>query len=61
MVIFFNRGTEKEESIQTRLHNARVEIDFSKTPGFFDIVLVNDNLDKTYNALKDFIFNGVKS
>jgi len=54
------RGTEKEESIQTRLTNAKGEIDFSKTPEFFDLVLVNDNLEKCYQTLKNFVF-GVQS
>lgn len=37
------RGTENEHKIQVRLQNARGEIEFSKTPGFFDIVLVADD------------------
>jgi guanylate kinase len=45
------RGTEKEEQIQTRVRNAQKEVDFGLEPGNFDVVLVNDNLDKAYSAL----------
>jgi len=37
------RGTEKEEKIQVRLKNAITEVEFSKTEGFFDLVLVADD------------------
>mmetsp|Transcript_29976 Transcript_29976/g.48433 ORF Transcript_29976/g.48433 Transcript_29976/m.48433 type:complete len:264 (+) Transcript_29976:76-867(+) len=49
------RGTETEEKIQTRLHNAQSEMQFAHTPGFFDLVIVNDDLDKAYEELKQFI------
>merc|ERR1711966_9885 len=37
------RGTETEEKIQVRLNNARGEVKFAETPGFFDLVLVADH------------------
>jgi len=54
------RNTESEESIQRRLHNAKGELEFTKKQGFFDIVLVNDNLEATYDKLKEFIFSSSK-
>ena len=49
------RGTETEESVQNRLKSAQAEIEFAKTPGVFDLVIVNDNLDVAYGQLRDFI------
>lgn len=36
------RGTEKEESIQKRLQQAKVELAYSKVPGVHDRIIVND-------------------
>ena len=49
------RGSETEESILARLKSAVKEIEFSKQPGVFDGVIINDNLDKAYEQLKGFI------
>ena len=46
------RGTETEEKIQTRLKNARTEMAYQDKPGFFDCVIVNDDLDAAYGTLK---------
>ncbi|TQN74619.1 Guanylate kinase, partial [Colletotrichum shisoi] len=46
------RGTEKEESIQKRLAQAKLELEFSKTPGVHDLVIVNDDLEKAYTTLE---------
>ncbi len=51
------RNTESEESIQKRINNARGEMEFSQKPGFFDLVLVNDDLDETYLRLKEWLFS----
>ena len=45
------RGTEKEEDIQIRLANAAEELEYGMKEGNFDKVLVNDNLDKTFEQL----------
>jgi guanylate kinase len=44
------RGTDPEESIQRRLENARKEMDARFD---FDLILVNDSLEKTYKTLKE--------
>jgi len=54
------RNTESEESIQRRLRNALGELEYTKKPGFFDIVMVNDNLEVAYEKLKEFIFGASK-
>jgi len=50
------RGTETEETIAVRMNTAKREMEFVKKEGFFDVVIVNDDLDKTYDELKKWIF-----
>jgi guanylate kinase len=50
------RGTEKEESIQKRLTQAKVELEYAKVPGIHDRVIVNDDLEKAYKELEEFVF-----
>jgi guanylate kinase len=45
------RGTETEDRIARRLAGAKAELDKSAEPGFFDQVIVNDDLDGAYAAL----------
>eukprot|EP00850_Spirogloea_muscicola_P016538 SM000135S26982 [mRNA] locus=s135:38563:48888:+ [translate_table: standard] len=46
------RGTETEVQIQKRLGNAKAEIEKGKDPSLFQHVLVNDELESTYDKLK---------
>jgi guanylate kinase len=50
------RGTETEESVQKRLTQAKRELEYSKTPGVHDIIIVNDDLETAYKQLDDFIY-----
>ncbi|XP_057547639.1 guanylate kinase 2-like [Amaranthus tricolor] len=50
-----SRGTETEEQIQKRLRNAKGELEQGRTPGLFDHMLVNDNLDACYQTLKNHL------
>jgi len=54
------RGTETTESLARRLNAAGAEMEYSKTPGAFDAVIVNDNLDKAYETLRNLISEDVK-
>jgi guanylate kinase len=45
------RGTETEDRIARRLAGARAELSKAEEPGFFDEVIVNDDLDAAYAAL----------
>ncbi|XP_056149955.1 guanylate kinase isoform X2 [Lampris incognitus] len=47
-----DRKTESEESLLKRLHAAQVDMEISKEPGLFDVVIVNDNLEDAYEQLK---------
>lgn len=45
------RGTESELQIQTRLANAAEEIAYGTKDGNFDFVLINDNLEESFQRL----------
>ncbi|KAF4800222.1 Guanylate kinase [Turdus rufiventris] len=50
-----DRKTETEESLQKRLTAARVDLELSKEPGLFDLVIINDDLEKAYSELKEVL------
>ncbi|KAM7409841.1 hypothetical protein PAMA_001373 [Pampus argenteus] len=50
-----DRQTETEESLQKRLEAARIDMELSKEPGVFDIVIINDDLEMAYKELKDIL------
>jgi len=50
-----NRGTEKEEDIQKRLAQAKVELEYADTPGVHDKIIVNDDFEKAYAELEEFV------
>lgn len=49
------RGTETEEKVRVRLENAKTEMDFGATPGNFDAIIVNDDLELAVGELVDKI------
>lgn len=50
------RGTEKEESVLKRLEQAKKELEYSKTPGVHDRIIVNSELDKAYKEFEEFVY-----
>ncbi|KAJ8408219.1 hypothetical protein AAFF_G00264470 [Aldrovandia affinis] len=54
-----DRQTESEESLQKRLDAARTDMELSKEPGIFDVVIVNDNLEEAYGKLKDVLIEEI--
>ncbi|KAF9321583.1 hypothetical protein BG003_000898 [Podila horticola] len=52
------RGTETEQAIQKRLETARRDWEYGTDPAHFDHVVVNDSMDKAYQDLCDYIFDG---
>jgi guanylate kinase len=50
------RGTENEDAVTKRLAQARNELEYAKTPGVHDITIVNDDLDRAYKELEDFVY-----
>ncbi|XP_013135184.1 PREDICTED: guanylate kinase [Papilio polytes] len=53
------RNTEQEDALKKRLDTARREIEFGEQPGNFHIIILNDNLDKAYSDLCEFISKNV--
>ena len=47
------RGTETEASIDKRLNRARQDSEYGSTPGNFDVVIVNDTLDRAYKEFEE--------
>jgi guanylate kinase len=55
------RGTETEEAIAKRMENATKEIERGEALGaaFFDAIIVNDDIDKAYEKLRDVIGSSI--
>lgn len=49
------RGTETPEAVAKRLQAAESEIAYSKEEGAHDQIIVNDDLEKAYTQLKEFV------
>jgi guanylate kinase len=49
------RGTDSEEVIQTRLHNAKKEMEFAKTKGKYEYTIVNDDLERAADELRKIL------
>ncbi|KAK7562680.1 P-loop containing nucleoside triphosphate hydrolase protein [Phyllosticta citricarpa] len=52
------RGTEKEETLLQRLKQAEVEMEFARTSGIHDKIVVNDDLETAYKEVRDWIVGG---
>ena len=50
------RGTEKEEAVLARLAAAKKELEYGSTPGAYDHIVINDDLENAYGQLKKAIF-----
>ncbi|XP_051944549.1 guanylate kinase [Hippocampus zosterae] len=53
------RKTESEENLQKRLDAAKVDMELSKEPNMFDVMIVNDNLEDAYGHLKDALLEEI--
>ncbi|KAI0201265.1 guanylate kinase [Astrocystis sublimbata] len=53
------RGTESEESVQTRLSRAQAELEFAETPGVHDVIITNDEIEGAFERLGQYIFHGL--
>ncbi|KAI9797826.1 MAG: hypothetical protein M1833_005329, partial [Piccolia ochrophora] len=51
------RGTETEESVAKRLEQARREMDFAETEGVHEKVVVNEDVERTWRAVEEWVFN----
>jgi guanylate kinase len=48
------RATDKEEAILQRLAQAKNELEFAKTPGVHDQIIVNDDLETAWKEFEAF-------
>lgn len=53
-----SRGTESEESIRKRLEQAKKELEYAATEGGHDKVVVNDDLERAYREMEEWIMSG---
>jgi guanylate kinase len=53
------RKTETEESLEKRLNVAKSDLEYVSSSSVFDIVIVNDDVDKATKELKEFILEDV--
>ncbi|KAJ5549830.1 guanylate kinase [Penicillium sp. DV-2018c] len=50
------RGTEDDEDIRMRLVRARAEVEYAGTLGVHDKVIVNDELERAFRELEEFVY-----
>ena len=50
-----SRNTDSEEAILKRLATAEKELEFAKTEGAHDRIIVNDDLERAYEELEEFV------
>lgn len=50
------RGTENENDLQKRLNQARIELEYANTPGVYDKIIVNDDLERAYKEFEGFVY-----
>ncbi|KAG7112961.1 Guanylate kinase like protein [Verticillium longisporum] len=52
-----SRGTEMEKDLQRRMARAKTELEYADaTPGLHDLTIVNDDMERAYRELEEFIF-----
>lgn len=52
------RGTDDEDSVKRRLDQAEKEMAFAKEQGVHEKVVVNDNLDRAYQEVEEWVVDG---
>jgi guanylate kinase len=50
------RGTEAEDAILKRLSASRRELEYAQQPNAYDRIIINDDLNRAYEELKNAIF-----
>ena len=52
------RGTDDEESVKKRLEQADKEMAFAEEEGVHDKIVINDDLDRAYQEVEDWVVDG---
>ncbi|CAF2360676.1 unnamed protein product [Rotaria sp. Silwood2] len=55
------RKTESEAAIEKRLKEAKESMEFSKEPGMYDHIILNDQLDVAYQQLKEILRKDIEA
>jgi guanylate kinase len=55
------RGDTSEDSIQKRLAQAKNELEYAKTEGKNDKVIINDDLDRTFSELDEWVMKDIST
>lgn len=50
------RGTETDESLRKRIDQAQREIDYANESRVHDKRIINDDLERAYQAFKEWVF-----
>nr|XP_033787713.1 guanylate kinase isoform X1 [Geotrypetes seraphini]XP_033787715.1 guanylate kinase isoform X1 [Geotrypetes seraphini]XP_033787716.1 guanylate kinase isoform X1 [Geotrypetes seraphini]XP_033787717.1 guanylate kinase isoform X1 [Geotrypetes seraphini] len=50
-----DRKTETDDSLHKRLNAAMKDMEISKEPGLFDMIIINDDLEEAYSNLKEVL------
>lgn len=50
------RGTEEDEDVRRRLAQAKAEIDYADTQAARDKIIVNDDFEKAFRELNQFVY-----
>lgn len=65
MVLFvcllIDRNDMPEKDVLKRLANARAEIEAAQTEPLFDVIIVNDDLDRAYREVSEFVRSEVEA
>lgn len=54
------RATDDEDSVRKRLEHADKEMAFAKEEGVHDKIVINDDLDRTYQEVEAWVVDGGK-
>lgn len=52
------RGTDNEDSVKKRLEQAEKEMAFAKEEGVHEKIVVNDDLDRAYQEVEEWVVDG---
>ncbi|CAF2466336.1 unnamed protein product [Rotaria sp. Silwood2] len=55
------RNTDNENAIQFRLKESKESMEFSKEPGVYDHIVINDKLDVAYKDLKEVLRKDIEA
>jgi guanylate kinase len=55
------RGDTSEDSIQKRLAQAKNELEYAKTEGKNDKMIINDDLDRTFSELDEWVMKDIST